>query len=207
MLILNKNYNYHFKELYYYNLMEQDKISIDELKNTLSTDNFNEDYFHFSKNAKDNKYFMNSENLSELKDSCLYYINAMCNAYIQMGIDVKLSDGIIRHFTLTLEDQQNIITAYSNAKEKNSNVPYHADEELCKMFSLEEITNIYNAMVLHITYQNTYCNMLKHYINNDCNTNESVIDIFYSMDLPEEYDNKLNDIITQSANIVKEQEG
>lgn len=201
MLLLNEKYNYKSKELYYFNLMEQEKISIDELKNILNNQSYNEDYFKFSNTAKNNEYFMSSENLSELKESCLYYINAMCNAHIQMGVDVKLSDNENYHFSLSLEDQQNITNAFTISTFRNSSVPYHADGEECRIFSQEDIKIIYETCIMYITQQTTYCNMLKQYIKS-CTSKEDVIEAYYSMELPEEYKAKYDEIISHSLDVI-----
>lgn len=189
------------QELLYYNLIEQNKMTLEELSNIDNSYSMN--YSKYYVNINNLRAFIETGEiiLETLKENFIKYAKLMCNAYIELGTDIKLSDGNTYHFSLSIEDQQNIKSAIDFANLTQSPVPYHADGELCKMFSVQDINKIYAESIMYITYQTTYFNMLKHCIQN-CDDAETIIKSYYLMELPEEYNNKLNDIITQSRDVV-----
>lgn len=189
------------KELYYYNIVEQGIIDLEELSNINAS--YSSNYSIYFIDIEQQRPFIETEEnfLEEVKENFIKYAKTMCNAYIELGTDIKLSDGNTYHFSLSIEDQQNIKSAIDFANLTQSSVPYHADGELCKMFSVQDINKIYAESIMYITYQTTYFNMLKHCIQN-CDDAETIIKSYYLMELPEEYNNKLNEIISQSRDIV-----
>ena len=108
-----------------------------------------------------------------------------CNKIIERGFDIELQ-GEIHHFSLTVQDQLNLITLSSMAAQGIQQIPYHADGELCKFYSPEEINAIVNTATMFKTYHTTYYNGLKAYINSLDNI-EDISEITYGIDLPEEY--------------------
>lgn len=200
MLSLSANI-YNNKELYCYNLVEQNILTSEELSAIDSS------YFIKFSNCyvdiEQLRHFIENGDiiLETLKENFINYSKIMCNAYIELGTDIELSDGNIYHFSLSIEDQQNIKNAVDVANLTKAPVPYHADGELCTMFSVQDINKVYIDTIMYITYQTTYFNMLKHYIQN-CDDAETIIKSYYLMELPEEYNNKLDDIISQSQNVV-----
>jgi hypothetical protein len=192
---------YNNKELYYYNLIEQNKMNMEELSTIDSS--YPMKYSRYCLNIEELRPFIESGELEleSLKDTFIKYARLMCNAYIGLGTDIELNDGNIYHFSLSIEDQQNIKNAVDVANLTKTPVPYHADGELCKMFSVEDINKIYTNSIMYITYHTTYFNMLKNYIQS-CNDAETIIKSYYLMQLSEEYNNKLNEIIIQSKNVI-----
>ena len=65
-------------------------------------------------------------------------------------------------------------------------LPYHADGELCRFYSAEDIMTIVTTATSFKTYQVTYHNTLKLYVES-LNTIEEISNITYGMDIPEEY--------------------
>jgi hypothetical protein len=61
-------------------------------------------------------------------------------------------------------------------------VPYHADGELCRMFTAEEFMAVANTAIQHIFYHRTYCNHLNAWIRRG--SLAEVRDMFYGVDLP-----------------------
>jgi len=108
-----------------------------------------------------------------------------CNKIIERGFDIELQ-GETHHFSLTVQDQLNLITLSSMAAQGIQQIPYHADGELCKFYSPEEINAIVNTATMFKTYHTTYYNGLKAYINSLDNI-EDISEITYGIDLPEEY--------------------
>ena len=115
-------------------------------------------------------------------------MSADCKAAIAAGVDVTLSDGETHHFSLTVEDQLNLIALPAQAVEIDGAevVPYHADGELCTWYTLADHALITAAAGKLKLYHTTYFNSLKHYISSF----DSVADVaavYYGMEIPEDY--------------------
>ena len=121
-----------------------------------------------------------------VKSAKIAEMNLMCTNLIQKGFDVKLSDGSPHHFSLTEQDQLNLITLSTMVASGETAIPYHADGEPCKFFSTDDITTILNAATSWKTYQVTYNNSLKTYINSLDKITE-ISAITYGMDIPVDY--------------------
>ena len=123
--------------------------------------------------------------LAFLKEAKTNQMSQECNRIIENGFDLELSSES-HHFSLTVQDQLNLITLSQMAAEGQQQIPYHADGELCKFYTPEEINAIVNAATRHKTYHTTYYNALKAYIA-DLDTIEAINQVFYGIELPEEY--------------------
>lgn len=121
-----------------------------------------------------------------IKNAKLNEISSICNRVITGGFDVILSDGESYHFSLTTQDQLNLTTLSAMVQSGETTIPYHADGELCKFYSVEDIMNIISTATAFKTYQVTYHNALKLYVQS-LNTIEEISDIVYGMDIPESY--------------------
>lgn len=86
-------------------------------------------------------------------------LSAECNAAIVAGMDVETSQGA-EHFSLQETDQINLTTALSAVQAGAAGYPYHADGQLCRMFSAAEIQAIAQASIEHKLYHTTLCNHL-----------------------------------------------
>ena len=84
-----------------------------------------------------------------------------CNKVITNGFDVILSDGNSYHFSLTTQDQLNLITLSSMIASGETQIPYHADGELCRFYSAEDINKIITTATQFKTNQVSYFNALK----------------------------------------------
>lgn len=87
-----------------------------------------------------------SQKKSELSEECEKAIIA--------GIDVGDA-----HYSLTLEDQANIL-AWMAVAQTGKAVPYHSDGNPCVVYSAEEFMEVANAAVAYKTHHTTYCNLL-----------------------------------------------
>lgn len=110
-------------------------------------------------------------------------MRAACNQTIEMGVDVMLSDGKVHHFSLTTQDQLNLITLQSMVASGETMIPYHADGELCRYYTAEDISAVMDSATAHKTFQVTYYNSLKAYINS-LEDIADIYDIQYGMDIP-----------------------
>lgn len=103
--------------------------------------------------------------ISIIKQSKLAEISKSCEDYIYAGTDVTLPDNTIKHFTYTLADQSNISEMFTAIMAGATEYPYHADGEICKIYTKEQIVAIYGTLSLFKTEATTYHNSLKAQIN------------------------------------------
>ena len=121
-------------------------------------------------------------------------ITEMCSASqftITNGVDYNN-----KHFSLNTYDQINLTTLGSLAQQ-GQNVPYHADGELCTIFTAEEMLGLITVSTNWIVYHTTYFNLLKHQIN-DMTTIEEVKACYYGMPLTGEYKTILEGITSSN---------
>ena len=81
-------------------------------------------------------------------------LSAECEKVIVSGVDVGDA-----HYSLTLEDQANILALTPLAQAGNS-VFYHSDSNMCCEYSSDEFLAVVNAVTVFKTLQTTYCNLL-----------------------------------------------
>ena len=81
-------------------------------------------------------------------------LSAECEKAIISGVDVGDA-----HYSLTIEDQANILALTPLAQAGNS-VFYHQDGEMCREYSSDEFLAVVNAATVFKTLQTTYCNLL-----------------------------------------------
>lgn len=123
--------------------------------------------------------------LDEIRADKLAELSADCNAAITAGMDVETTKGT-EHFSLQETDQINLTTALSAVQSGASGYPYHADGQLCRLFTAAEIQAIAVASVRHKLYHTTLCNHLLTWARR-AETKEELSGITYSADgLPED---------------------
>lgn len=108
-----------------------------------------------------------------------------CEKAITDGFNLTLDD-VDYHFSLTMEDQMNLISAQSRILSGKREIVYHADGEEYKIYSPEEMTLIINAADYHKTYQLAYFNSLKAWVNG-LNRISNIQAIQYGDDIPKKY--------------------
>ena len=128
--------------------------------------------------------------LDYLKEAKINEMSYVCNQIIINGFDVVLSDGKQYHFSLTTQDQLNLITLSSMVASGETQIPYHADDELCRFYSAEDINTIITTATQFKTYQVSYFNTLKMYINS-LKRKKSVAAVQYGMAIPEEHQSEV----------------
>ena len=104
-------------------------------------------------------------------------IGLACSAAIYAGIDVGGA-----HYSLTEHDQTELMAQFQTVKEGAEEVPYHADGELCRMYTAEEFTALTQAATAHVFYPRTYCNHLNAWITRA--GIDEIPAIVYGVDLP-----------------------
>lgn len=92
--------------------------------------------------------------LSQLITQKKAELSAECEKTIVSGVDVGDA-----HYSLTIEDQANILALTPLAQAGNS-VFYHSDSNMCYEYSSDEFLAVVNAATVFKTLQTTYCNLL-----------------------------------------------
>ena len=123
--------------------------------------------------------------LSFIMAAKLAEISNMCNAVIVAGVDIELGEESV-HFNLSIEDQSNINNLFRVVELGGSEFPYQSDGGVCRVYSANEIVQIYIAAQTLITTQTTYHNELKQYVQSLDNA-EAISSVEYGMTLPEPY--------------------
>ena len=126
---------------------------------------------------------MNLEYIREMK---LKEMSATCQNVITGGFDATLSDGNTYHFSLTVQDQLNMLGLSVLVESGAQYIPYHADGELCREYPVEDFLIMTAAANAHKTFQVTYHNSLKNYINS-LDSIEDISNVYYGIDIPDEY--------------------
>lgn len=137
--------------------------------------------------------------LEYLKTQKIKEMSHICNQTITNGFDITLSDGKEHHFSLTTQDQLNLITLSAMVSAGETTIPYHADGELCKHFSINDIENVIHTATIFKTYHTTYYNSLKEFIESIQDRNE-VSNIYYGVTIPNEYQSEiLKELLSNSG--------
>lgn len=124
------------------------------------------------------------DTLETAKRAAVAVMSDTCASAIKAGFDVELSDKKLHHFSLEITDQIMISLLAGKVAAGVTSVPWHADGEICKFFSAEDIAAVNMQMEALITYHETYFNSLKHYIL-AMETPEEVNAAYYGMPIPE----------------------
>lgn len=126
--------------------------------------------------------FIRNSKIAEMKN--------ICNKTITNGFDIELSDGESHHFSLATHDQLNLITSAQMIVDGCELIPYHADGELCKYYSVLDMQDIINMSNSWKSYHISYFNSIKAYINS-LDSMSDIVDVCYGMEIPEVYQSKV----------------
>ena len=143
-----------------------------------------------------------AEQLETLRAEKLKAASDACEQTICAGIDVTFSDGTQEHFSLQPNDQTNIDGIFSAVTLGVTSYPYHADGELCKMYSASDIVKLYVAAKGHVTQQTTYNNALRQWIKRETSLG-TLKSISYGVDLPEDLKAEVADILQKAKEQVE----
>ena len=136
------------------------------------------------------------ETLEFIRSSKINEMSYACRKTIESGIDFDIR-GETKHFSLTTQDQFNLISLSAMAQ-SSAVIPYHADGEACIYYTAEEINQIIAAVNSHKIYHTTYYNALKAYINS-LETIEEISSVTYGMPIPDEYKTEVLKVISNEA--------
>jgi len=124
----------------------------------------------------DIKYYQNIKN---------EYLSNICNNMIIGGVDVEI-DGNIEHFSYKDEDQINIKELFDISNITQVPMYYHSDGNSCKLYTVEQIAQIYINNATNKFHHTTYINQLKRYVN-ELENIEEIESVEYGDDLTGEY--------------------
>ena len=128
-------------------------------------------------------------------------MSAACNAAITAGMDVETTQGT-EHFSLQETDQINLTAAVTAVQQGAAGYPYHADGELCRMFTAAEIGAVGQASIAHKLYHTTYCNHMFAWIRRA--TASELAGITYGAELPEDLAASMQALLTQAGSTTGE---
>ena len=126
--------------------------------------------------------------LDEVQEMKVREMNEAQQAAIQEGINVKLTDGAVEHFTLTDHDQTSLVGLQAKVLEGEDSIPWHTSDEAehCKFYSNADMALITTAAMEYVTWHITYFRDLRIYIRS-LQTKGEVEAVTYGMDIPQEY--------------------
>ena len=124
--------------------------------------------------------------LEFIQEKKIATLSRQCQEAIVNGVDVELSSGEIKHYSLSVEDQLNIASMVTMLQQGVSAVPYHADGELCEYYSTEDMQRIATSATEWKTYHITYFNSLKNWVSS-MDTVEDVASVTYGDEIPSEF--------------------
>ena len=145
----------------------------------------------------------NNLTLEEYKTYQKDLVGKECDKAIYSGSDVETSLGT-KHFSYTLEDQNNISELINTILVTNFSVsvPYHADGESCTIYTAQDMILIYAKLSANKLYHTTYCNFLNMMIQ-DATEIEELKNITYGIEIAEKYSEAMSDVLNQ-GNIMME---
>lgn len=123
--------------------------------------------------------------LDELKMTKKQEVSAACEQTIAKGIDVQLPGGV-EHFSLTANDQINLIGSQAAVTAGEQQIAYHEDGKPCRYYTPDEIGLIVQQTMFWIGYHRTYCNSINMWIQ-AVTDKEDLQEIYYGADVPEVY--------------------
>lgn len=121
-----------------------------------------------------------------IREVKLKELSLACNKAIINGFDLETSDGKKHHFSMTMQDQANLVALQVQLLSGATEIPYHADGEECTLYSADEMAEIINAANAHKTYHLVYFNALKCWINT-LKRMSSISSVEYGSEIPKKY--------------------
>ena len=121
-------------------------------------------------------------------------LSLACRDAIVNGVSVLFSDNNFHTFELSVEDQLNLMAIESEIKNGAKYILYHEKNKVCELYHADDIQTLITTAQKHKTYHTTYFNILKNYISKLYDI-DMIRNIQYGMDLPEEYNNKLIELL------------
>jgi hypothetical protein len=98
-----------------------------------------------------------------LRDERLAEFQKTCQDAIYEGVEVETSEGI-KKFSLTMQDQINLIGVRNLLDMGSSAIPYHADGEPIRLWSHDDVQKILQEADRHTAYHRVYFSLLREWL-------------------------------------------
>lgn len=102
--------------------------------------------------------------LETAKRDMIQRLSGICKNKITTGFNIKLSDGELHNFKLTVEDQLNLMIIENQLNSGVTSFIYHETDKPCRFFTKEDMTKIIASFKRYTLYHTTYFNAAKQYI-------------------------------------------
>ena len=136
--------------------------------------------------------------LDELKMAKKQEVSAACEQTIAKGVDVQLPGGV-EHFSLTANDQINLIGSQAAVTAGEQQIAYHEDGQPCRYYTPDEIGLIVQQTRFWIGYQRTYCTRINMW-SQAAADKAALLEIHYGADVPVAYQSEvLKDYLAKIA--------
>jgi hypothetical protein len=119
-----------------------------------------------------------------------------CQNAIYDGVVVSTSEGT-KKFSLTMQDQINLLGLKNQLDNGISVFPYHADGEAIRLWSSDDMQKILQAADRHITYHRVYFSLLREWVRRTSYPDFLCID--YDDALPDDLSSKMAGILENTT--------
>ena len=137
--------------------------------------------------------------IEELQEAKVAEMNTMQQLVIGNGVEVQLSTGEKKLFTLTVNDQLSLLGLSTSVDAGLPQIHWHEADETkhCDYYAPEDMLAINTAAMSFVAYHVTYFRSLRIYIRS-LQTKEEIEEVTYGIPIPEEYQGRvLKDMLTQ----------
>lgn len=134
--------------------------------------------------------------IDEIRRLKISELSSICNNLITNGVCIDIN-GTMEHFSYTDEDQVNIKELFDLALQTNVPMYYHSDGNSCKLYTVEQIANLYISAATNKMHHITYYNQLKMYIQS-LDDIETISSVEYGHELSGEYLEVYNSAMAQA---------
>jgi hypothetical protein len=132
--------------------------------------------------------FLREERLTEFQKTC--------QDAIYQGVEVETSEGT-KKFSLTMQDQINLIGLRNLLDKGRSAIPYHADGEAIRLWSHDDVQKILQEADRHIAYHRVYFSLLREWMRRT--SYPEFLGIDYGNPLPDDIAKSMAVILTSTA--------
>ncbi|MBR0189106.1 MAG: hypothetical protein IJQ23_01815 [Clostridia bacterium] len=124
--------------------------------------------------------------LSLVLEAKIKTLSNQCAAAIKNGFDIILSDGLRHRFSLSLEDQINMLSLKDALAAGEQRIAYHGVDEPYQFFTDEDIERILEKKEYFKNYNLLYFNSLKKYVCSLSDVQE-INAVEWGSEVPEQY--------------------
>lgn len=140
--------------------------------------------------------------LNEAKSKKIAEFSKICKENIEAGVTIKV-DGVDETFSYGIEsgDQGNIDDIFNLAISTGLPQPYHCNGGSCKLYTVQQISELYVACKVLKAKETTYFNQIKQYIT-DTDDKATIDALTYGQELTGVYLENYNAMMAQSQEII-----